>query len=256
MDSVETLSLDNLKELIKQNDEKSNNIIIEYLDNKNVYDFIYPHGENLLHWCATFDNFIICEYLIVKKNLHVNLENYRFTTPLYYGAMSNSLNTIKILLKHHANPKIKSGFSGMFPIEITTNSNIKNELLEVDKFIPLTSTLTLKQEFNIYDVYKYRLYIWWLSNLNYLNCKNKHTVTGIELIEEANKIFQEKGIAALANKCQLLLEDFYNKQNNNNYCLNCHNVENLKRCSKCKVAKFCNSNCQLKALKIHKIDCK
>ncbi|QKF94482.1 ankyrin repeat protein [Fadolivirus algeromassiliense] len=259
MESEEFLT--ELRTLIEMNDGESNNKIISLIEDKNIYDILYVHGENLLHWAAAFNNAVICEYLLKDKKLHVNLENFRGATPLYYAAMKNSLEAVEVLMRYNANPRIRSGFSGLFPMDVTQNDQIKEILEEVDNTsIPLTGyggVLKCKNNFSKYVAYRYRLYMWWLSNLNYYNNKYKHTISGTELIPEAKTIYDKDGITGLAEKCQRLYDDYIDSLEYKEFkcCLYCSNNIDLKRCSKCKSVYYCNQTCQSHAYKIHKIDC-
>jgi len=235
-----------MEELIKENSEESNKKLIECCTN---YYELTNHGENLLHLASRYNNETIINYAINK--IHVNLDNYRGTTPLYYAMISNSTNVVKILLQNHANPRIRSGFSGMFPSDATQNQEIKTMLLKYEAdVIPLDRNLKLKPNFSRYVSYKYRLYMWWLSNLNKFGGT---IVEGVDIIPEAKIIFETNGIEGLSNKCQELLMSFIN--GNDDCCLYCSSKVNLKSCSKCKEIRFCNVECQRNAFKIHKYDC-
>lgn len=150
--------MDTLKDLIEK---KQNEQVISLIKDKNIYEdeFIDLNGENLLHWAAAFNNVEICQFILENEMIHVNLSNYRGTTPLYYGAMRNSIGAIKILLNFNANPRIRSDFSGKFPFEITDNDEVKKLLIQANELIPLTDynlTLKLKKTSNHYSSYKYR----------------------------------------------------------------------------------------------------
>lgn len=246
MDSL----LTKLKILIEKNDDDANASIIESIKNLDVYTLIYPHGENLLHWAGAFNNVQIIEHLLANKKIHINLENYRGATALYYAAMKNSKDSCDILIKYNANPSIRSGFSGLMPEDVTTDDAVKN-IVAIDK--------TLKN--NLFVYYKYRLYMFWLSNLNYLNNKYKHTISDMITIPNAIEIFENNGIKSLADKCQEIYDDYLNvvklfKENKlNKMCLTCNKTSILKRCSGCKKVWFCNKECQLIANKLHKYDC-
>jgi hypothetical protein len=241
--------------LIEENTEESNKRIIDNVNNSPLSkEYITPNGENMLHWAGAFNNISIMEFVIDK--IHVNLLNHRGSSALYYACMRNSVEAVKLLLKYHANPKIESAFSGKFPVEITTNDEIKNLLNEYDeKNIPLDKNHELRTGFSRYTSYKYRKYMWWLSNLNYYFSKDNIKIEGTEIIDEARSIFRQKGIEGLNNKCQKLCLDFINDKKTD-CCLYCSvSDKKLLRCSKCKEVLFCDVVCQRKASTIHKEDC-
>jgi hypothetical protein len=239
-----------LKQLIEKNDEKSNSKIIELIREKNVYELIYVNGENLLHWASVSNNCEIAEYLLTVKKIHVNLENYRFTTPLYYATMKGNLEVIKVLMGHNANTAIRSGFSGMFPEDIVETKELL-DLVKIDHEIKENKFLH----------YGYRLYMFWLSNLNYFHNRNKNMVSGVVIIPEAKQLY-EQGIEKLANECQKIYEHylqyvvlFKNNLLNSKVCLSCLKENNIKKCSRCKSVYFCNVECQKNAHILHKFDC-
>src|SRR5579862_635608 len=276
---------DELKSLIEENTPESNQRIIEFLIDKNLYTLLSPNGENLLHWASAFNNVTICEYLL-NKNIHINTNNFRGATPLYYAAMKNSIDAVKILSKYNANPRIRSGFSNLFPIEITTNQEIKILLQTLDdKIIPFAgypdetnrnSEIYKKNKFSMFVAYKHRFYMFWLMNLNHFINPYNHNNLGATISEEAETIFLNKGIESLAKQCQIYYENFlkllekeffptfelekkYNLKDqkvNIERCLYCDMIKNLKRCGKCKSVCFCGKECQKKAHMLHKYDCK
>lgn len=252
--------MEELKILIKNKQNKEFKI---QLKDRSAYDLMDTHGENFLHWCCTFNNAELCEYLIIEKKLHVNLENYRHATPLYYAAMNNNLEVIKIMLKYHANPRIRSVFSGKFPSEIATDIEIKKLLQEAENLIPFCNYENyepiLRENVSLYKGYKYRLYMAYLSNLNYFNSTLSEEVknrNGIQIFPEIKSIFQQSGIIAAANYVQQVYEDYLqiDYYNIEKLCLNC-NAKTIKRCSKCKKVYFCNLECQKKCYLLHNFDC-
>ncbi len=252
--------LTKIKDLIEKNQEDTNRQIIELIKDKNIYELTYPSGENLLHWAAAFNNAFICEYLLKSKNVHVNIENYRGSTALYYAAFRDSIAALEILLKYHANPKIRSGFSGLFPIDAAKNRTMKDMLEHADnKLVPIDYiTRKIKPNINRYTAYKYRYYMWWLSNLNYFNNPYKNTISGITIIPEAAMIHNTGGIIKLADQCQRIYDSYVNCLNTTileNKCLYCDKIDNLKICSTCRSAYFCSEECQKKAEILHKYDC-
>ncbi len=252
--------MEELKLLIKEakNEEFKNR-------NINVYKYLDIHGENLLHWACAFNNAEICEYLIVEKKLHINLENFRGTTPLYYAAMKNSKEAINVMLKYNANPRIRSGFSGQFPSEVTTNPEIETSLKQAEENIPIykyESVCVVRNNVSLYKSYKYRKYMAYLTNLNYFNNTLPEEVKqrfygGIVIFEKLHTIFKEQGIEKLASYVQSIYDDYLNTIPNyeGKICLNC-NKDATKKCSKCQKVYFCDRTCQTECHLFHKYDCK
>jgi hypothetical protein len=271
---------DEIKTLIEQNNvnDKVKTLLlrVDIKGNINPKDnLLYHHGESVLHWAAVSNNKDICEYILEDPaaidNLApwgcVDVSNYRGTTPLHYAALNNSLEAVICLLKHNANPRIRSGFSALFPFEVTSNKEIKELLIQADnERIPLTGYDTqsylVKKNFNHYNSYRYRLYMSWLSNLNYYICGDRNIVSGVILIPEAKILYQEHGIVALSKRCRELQNDYIERIKMHQKgvrqmkaCLFCDNEENTKRCSRCKKVYFCHKECQSKTFQLHKYDC-
>jgi hypothetical protein len=239
--------LSKLKELIEYNDEKSNEQVIELLKDADIYTLLYPHGENLLHWAAAFNNATIAEYLLKEKEFHPNIDNFRGTTPLYYGCMKNAEAAVEVLLKYHAQPRIRSGFSGIFPIDIVTSDSLR-------------AKLQVEAPANHYKAYKYRSYMYWRMNLSYFVGDGKSIAQGVTINPEAERIVKESGIAALGAECTRLLLDYVNNSNEAGkdfaeVCLVCGKNENLQRCLKCDAVWFCNEDCRRASHLLHKFDC-
>ncbi len=251
--------MEDLKILVR---EGKNAEIKEKLKDMNIYTLLDIHGENLLHWAGVYNNAEICEYLIEEKKLHVNLQNFRSTTPLYYAASKNSKEAIKVMLKYNANPRIRSGFSGKFPSEITTDSEIRILLYEAENKIPIdyeNNVLKVKEGRSLYQSYKYRLYMLNLMNLNYLNNNLPQEVKqrfygNFEVLENLKILYTEKGIQGVADHVQWLYDDYLNFKDEEKVCLYCNAIAD-KRCSKCKKVYFCNTECQKKCYLLHKFDC-
>lgn len=256
------MDLDQLYNLIKNH---INQQLVELLDkcSLDIITIIYPNGENLLHWAAAFDNAKMCQYLIEVKKLHVNHENYRGTTPLYYACMKNASHSVEVLLNHKANPMIRSGFSGQLPIQITNNPTIIKMLTEMsDRYIPFDyqNKLTLKQPFTLYEAYRYRLYMYWLLNLNYLSNPHKNNIQGVDIDSEAQHIYDKYGLRGLADKCQEIYQQYFDfidqyKHENPVICLCCGKSGLVRRCSICCKVYFCNRGCQALANPLHNYDC-
>ncbi len=260
--SMEEPALNKLKKYIKEKDFENVKNILHDID---LYALRYRDGETVLHWAAAFDNIKLCKYLLNERKFHINVSNFRGATALYYAACSDSENAAKVLLKYNADPCIRSGFSGMLPIQIAKSDNLK-ELLRIamDK-VPLEYENAYKGPFmkldsTYIDAYRYRKYRWWLSAFDcYTNLyASKFGMTDSHNID-ARELFKTQGWIAVIDKCSALYEEFLCGQaitERFNCCLACGKTEHLKQCSKCKDAKFCNEKCQKVAFIIHKWDCK
>jgi ankyrin repeat protein len=258
MDSI----AEELKNLIEKNTHESNidakKIILQNKDK--LYEISYHHGENLLHWCGAYDNYDICEYLINDMHFITNISNSRSTTPLYYAATKNSINTIKILLKYHADIRSRSGFSGMFPHQIC-NDEVKNIIIEYEKNIPLDyeNSLAVKEGYTLVQAYNYRLckfYVMILSS-SFLTINNRYNISKIDE-KIPLKILNENTFYQIKEMYENALKNYIDNLNNSEtkFCLNCKTIDNLKRCSQCKKIYFCSIECQKKCHSLHKYDCK
>jgi hypothetical protein len=251
-----------LKNLIEQNTDNSNilakEIIVKYKDK--LYEISYPHGENLLHWCGAYDNYVICEFLVNEMNFITNICNSRSVSPLYYASSGNSENVIKILLEFNADVRARSGFSNMFPHQVC-NENLRNLFIEYEKNIPIDydNGLEIKNGYTLVHAYNYRLCKFYAMILNssFLTMNNKYNISQINEkcildILNNNTFYQIK------NMYVNVLEKYINGLNKaeTNFCLNCNNYENIKRCSNCKKVYFCNTECQKVCHKFHNFDCK
>ena len=164
-----------LKSLIQENTDKSNDKVIQLLEDCNkkdklcLYRILYPDGENLLHWACAFNNAKICKYLV--DGLHVNLENYRGTTPLYYACMNNAKDSITYMIaKARANPYMRSGFSGSLPLDILKDKDMIELMANYSLlyFYIRIPTSDNKLEFESDDLvlnYKYRKYMFWVMTV-------------------------------------------------------------------------------------------
>jgi len=253
--------MNELKLLIQENKNSEFKEKLEIiLQDKSIYSILDVHGENLLHWAGAYNNPELCEYLIKDKKLHVNLQNFRSATPLYYAAMQNSKEAVIMLLKYHANPCIRSGFSGEFPSESTNNLEIRDLLHQAENLIPLDYNNQLKVKYgrSLYLTYNYRLYMNNLADLNYLTNilpeEVKQRYYGGFYIPKLKPLFDEHGIEAVAIYVQQSYEQYYNFIETEKTCLYCHKIA-TKRCSKCHEVYFCDSQCQRECLLFHKYDC-
>ncbi len=219
----------------------SNAEVIEAIKDADVYKILFPHGENLLHWACAYNNVEIAEYLLGTKKLHVNMANFRFAVPLYYAAMKGSTEVIELMInKYHANPRERSGFSGMFPVDIAESEELK-KLLAIPDFK------------DYHRRYRYRVYKHWLSNLNDFIVPYPHDF-GTTFIPEAKEIFKEQGAKVLGEKCQELWEEYLAAKELKGQCLHCQKVTE-NECRKCKKAWYCSSECQKATAMYHNFDC-
>lgn len=255
-----------LKNLIEN---KENESIIKMIENKDCYskEFIWIHGENILHWCAAFNNYELIDYILSNKKLHVNNLNYRFTSPLYYATINNSKEAIEVLLKYNSNTCIRSGFSGELPIDNCNDPEIKEIIKKYqDNFIPLhyfslhTNTNTMpkkKENFTYYQCILYRTYMYYLSCLNYYHTPHKHTINSVSPTQDILDSYKNESMLGLSKLCDDILKIYIDSLSiKEEYCAACHKSQQLLRCTKCKKARFCNKECQKKVYKYHKYDCK
>jgi ankyrin repeat protein len=131
------MDIQDFRKLVENNNDGFNNELKEYLNSVDIYTIIFPHGENLLHFAAGSGNVEMCKYLIYEKNVHPNIYNARGATPLLYACLKNQEEVVKILLSENVDTRIRSGYSGLFPYQSTSNENIRKLLEKHDKIIPI-----------------------------------------------------------------------------------------------------------------------
>ena len=125
---------------IISNNHTENLKIISYIKDKDLYssEFIWPHGETLVHWSAAYNNYELLDYILSNKLIHVNIMNFRLTSAISYAAQKNNKEAIGVLIKYNANTSIRSGFSGMLPISQTNDLECKKLIIEHEKkFLPI-----------------------------------------------------------------------------------------------------------------------
>ena len=261
---------DSLHDQIKLNSDEENLKIIEMIKDKNLYqpEFIWPHGETMIHWCAAHNNYKLLEYILSNNLLHVNLMNYRSTPAIYYAAINNNKEAIGILIKYHANTSMRSGFSGQLPISQLKDLECKKLIIEHEKkFLPIVyydmnsimnpKEPTKKINFTHYQTILFRIYMYFnsclFSNLN----PYKHTFEAPEFTKQLKELYQKEGLIGISKLCEQKLKTYVESLSSNvEICAAGHKKDNLLTCSKCKQAKFCNRDCQKVVFKFHKFDCK
>lgn len=250
-------------ELIDANTEESNTEAKIWIDEHEdeLYNIVFVHGENLLHWCGTVNNHTICKHLLQEHNFAPGITNSRGASPLYYAALKNSFQVIELLVEYGADIRDKSGFSGKYPHEVC-NEEIKEWLLDQDSKIPFDydNDLCIKEGYTLSQCYNYRLAKYYNLLLNILTHRinNVHTIVDLD-DKHSKKILSEKSfdnILEMYNDAVVFyLEDCIEDKKS---CLNCKKTKTdviLQKCGKCKKVRYCDSDCQLKCHFLHKHDC-
>jgi len=276
--------MDMFTELIKKNTDESNEEFVIFATGKDLCKFLNDDGDTLLHIAAANNNVVICDYLCA--HIHVNMGNYAGTPPLYFAASNFAIDTVKLLINNNANPKIRGGRGLKYPIEVVSKtSKIGRAIVRIletrDQFmVPLDDFSRIKLGVSKYVAYKYRLYMSWLSNLNYFNSRyavskvltsshrNSSEIREItKILPDAVTLFESGGIKAITTKCQQLLYEYSILLGGNavcdvmerQCCLNCGKVSDLfadvKPCEKCRKVFHCNYFCQNITNNLHKLDC-
>ena len=256
-----------LIEKIKSNSDKENKIIIELIKDKNLYssEFISSNGETLLHWCAAYNNYKLLDYILSNKLIHVNIMNYRSTSPIYYAVLENHKEAINIFIKHYANTSMRSGFSGILPINKLSDKECKKLIIDYEKknipfSYPDSSFLgvpTKKNSFTHYQTILFMIYMYYNSCLFCKYNPHKHTFEEPKYNKDFLEIYEKEGINGVSKLCDEKLKLFVDSlSSDKEYCSGCHKKTSLKKCSRCKKAKFCSRKCQKKVFKFHKQYCK
>lgn len=250
-------------ELIDTNTVESNTNAIKWINenSKKLYNIVFVHGENLLHWCGTSNNYYICEYLLQEHNFAPGITNSRAISPLYYAALKNSFNVIKLLVKYGADIRDKSSITNKYPHEVC-NEEIKNWILKQDNKIPFDydNDLCIKKGQTLSQCYNYRLLKYYnlLLSMSLHKMNNTHTIIDLN-DKHSKKILKMKSfndILIIYNE----INGFYleNCNETKKSCLNCKNDKQeikLQNCAKCKKVYYCNRECQIKCHFLHKHDC-
>lgn len=241
------------------------------------------HGESALHWAAVNNNDVLIKALI-EKGLNANDMNFRGTAPLYYGAMNNASDACLMLIKHGADPREKSGFSGQYPDEVVKVSpekeaeffsgigNLDVDSMDSDLQLKVLLTMirmeveeTIEKNISLHHVYRMRK--WGIQTLVY---KIQYKVMPKHLFRSqwGNEwklrpdLADINDIPALSKIIEVEWEKFefatMETTNDDKICACCgSNVGIKKRCSKCKKIYFCNIECQRLAHNLHQsLGCK
>jgi hypothetical protein len=247
-----------------------------------AYSQAWPHGESLLHWLAAYrgpSNLALMRYILEGELVHVNQSNYRGATPLYYAAISSNPEAITLLLSHSANPRIRSAFSGDFPLDAILKREYRDAdlkarmdrarqgreeeakecLLEYEgDTVPLDRSLAVKDGFTLYQSYGYRVYMYALATLDVLYAGERGMKNDLVLEESLVRLYQQEGLEAATREVQALMRTHWTgrlTEEDFRLCLACSRKDSLKRCSRCKRAYFCSLACQRSAINVHRFDC-
>lgn len=258
------MDIHDFRTLVEEHTLESNLKLKEYLNSVDVYTIISPHGENLLHFACGAGNVEMCRYLIEEKKVHPNIYNSRGTTPLIYACIKNQYAAVQLLISHNADPRIRSGFSGLFPYQSTSNKEIIDILMTHELKVPIDfeNGLCLKDGYTLYQSYYYRKHKFWLTFVvnEMLRLAGKAQVDRLKETPDVSAVIAQ-GFCKLVEKYNEIYNDYLNSLTNTNanYCLNCFKKGDsvqLFRCSKCKKILVCGKDCQKHIQLFHHFDCK
>jgi hypothetical protein len=235
-------ALDELKAIIQINNPLENKRIIREYTDKDLTKVIWTHGESILHWACAFNNTDIIKFVLDNHKVHVNMSNYRGTTPLYYAASKDHYGAIKLMLSYGANPCIRSGFTGLMTYETTGDPECRL-LLEYwrDSNVPIgydsKNHLKLLPRFSVRQSYKYRNYMFARMKLDDL-------------------LKSREDIAETSKECDTLLKSWMVSITDKSVrlCLNCDSPGAIV-CPDCEEAWFCSTGCQRICQELHHFDC-
>ena len=176
------MDLSEVLRILIENGE-NNNRCKELITEKNMYRISYIHGENLMHWCAGYNNIEILNHLL-SLGMTTILMNSKAASPIYYAAMHNNTDIIKLLIQYGTEPCCRSAFSGKLPKQVAKDE-ARDVLIEAEQIVPLdyTNNLSIKSGFNLQDVYEYRLVRYCDSILTnmFLLLNNRPIIDGIKV---------------------------------------------------------------------------
>lgn len=255
------MDIHDFRKLAEDNTNESNLKLKEYLNSIDVFTIIFPHGENLLHFASGSGNVEMCKYLIEEKKIHPNIYNSRGATPLIYACLKNQLNVVQLLVSYNADPRIRSGFSGLFPYQSTQNKEIREMLLNYESVVPIDyeNGFKVKVGYNLYQSYKYRKHKYWLTFVSneIFRLAGKPQVDRLKETKEISSVIAQ-GFDKLLEKYNEIYNDYLSSLSNNDtyYCIACQNKDvQLFRCSNCKQVLVCGKKCQKKIHMLHQYDC-
>lgn len=260
-----TFNLMSIKDRIFANSDEENKRLIKQFDKLSLFQLhteLLPNGETPLHWAAS-RNPVITRYLLIRGFVP-DQHNYRGTTALYYAAMNMQKDCITLLLNgngvsiYPANPAIRSGFSGLLPmqyirmIDPNFTENTCYQLLRnsYDKNIPVGY---ISEESNFYilrDKYgfflsqstRYRIYMF------HLMLYNKYMAEFGRKHEDKWSFMREK-LIEFSNWMDV-------KPNECPYCMK--EIKDGTRCEKCSKIYCCKEHKEFKEelKQLHGFDCK
>jgi hypothetical protein len=256
--------------LIRDNTRESNEKILEViqpLTSHNISKIAYSHGENLLHWCAAYNNVEIGEYLMIHFPYLINLMNSRNATPLCYGSLKNKYEIVELLLRYGADIRIRNGFSGLIPIDITTDHAIKDLIRQYDDRIPLDydNNYRRKENKTLTQCYQYRAFLFYniILTASYLKLNGCYNMTSssIEETKSMNTLVTNHSFDEILEMFTEVMRRYQqglleSEDSTSISCLSCERTDNLQRCGRCKQVYFCDRNCQKKCFELHNLDCK
>ena len=266
------------QEEIKQRLMKGDEGILEVIDSMGdeIFGTRWPHGENVLHWACAGKNITVVKHLL-NKGLHINLWNFRGTSPLKYAITATlgehenlrSWDAVMQLIYLGADHVMVEGFSGERTIEV-----MQREAPRIFGFAKnMHSNYVLvepgmwerdpeeKTELFMRCIYRLRLYRIILSELamkfDPTSVGNYMGQDGSEWnhSREAEETYISGGMKALHQLADTYLEALRVEYHSEKRCLFCGKTEGLKICTKCKLARFCSIECQRGAHKVHRLDC-
>ena len=115
---------------------------------------ITHNGTTPLHVASYVGDLDTCQLLLSETRCEVNTVDNRGMSALHYASLSNSVECVKFLLQHNANPKLNS-LSENTPIDLTENQQIKTLLSEAkveDNSIEETENISIDEKNEVVPV--------------------------------------------------------------------------------------------------------
>jgi hypothetical protein len=226
---------------------------IDGRDPLDVVTYRYPHGETYLHWAATAENGVdLIEYLVDDLGALVNINNWYGATPLYYACSKGRKENIDALLERGADTREISTFSGYSCVDMA--HSIDPDLLDSTNLRKKHTYILDALQQSAYFEYNYRQILSWRLAYWQRCAPNKSTVQTIVPPESEEMSDNDLFLRCVEDEI-MLSTNLSTDDPAAIACLGCGKENGLKRCQRCKRARFCSPECNEKTWHVHRHMC-